>query len=302
MGHIKLHELGDEGNHSSSTLDKLNGLISDDNIASESNLNYISGEVSQVQSRIDSVSAKVATLSSGIWNSSYSTVMNNSGNWESGAADLTYISGKVDNNTSNINIVSGNLDNNTIKTDSVYSTTESNSSTWSLTANYDSEIGSLSSAIDNNTTTINNISNTSGEWDSCYSTVEANSASEWQNIFGTEYHYDSSESESSTTSNSWQNKITTIVNSLPTGTYRVGWYYETRTKTTTSSGLIRVLINGTDVSDISVENQDSTNYAAYSGFANTSDTNLSITIDYKSESSGKTTLIRKTRIEIWRLT
>ena len=66
-------------------------------------------------------------------------------------------------------------------TDNVYSTVESNSATWSLTANYDSEIASLSSNIDNNS---DNISIVSGDLidnnnltNDVYSTVESNSGS-----------------------------------------------------------------------------------------------------------------------------
>ena len=120
-------------------------------------------------------------------------------------------------------------------------------------------------------------------------------------LFGKRYLYETSESEDSTTSDLWQNKMTTTVSNLPSGEYRIGWYFETRTQDTGSSGLVRVRLNGTDISKVDVENKDGRNYSPYSGFYKTTDTDLTIRIDYKSETAGKTTRIKRARIEIWRI-
>jgi hypothetical protein len=45
-------------------------------------------------------------------------------------------------------------------------------------------------------------------------------------VYGTEFHEVESDSESSTTSSSWREKLELEVNNLPAGKYKIEWYFE----------------------------------------------------------------------------
>ena len=110
-------------------------------------------EVIQNTSHLQALSANVEDV--------YSTVESNSSQWGTGTGDTTgcTCSAEINSLSGSIDTLSGqtvwyaNTNDQKVaeisaNVDDVYSTVESNSSQWSLSANYDAEINSLSSQID----------------------------------------------------------------------------------------------------------------------------------------------------------
>jgi hypothetical protein len=112
----------------------------------------------------------------------------------------------------------------------------------------------------------------------------------------------SDESESSTTSQQWQEKLKLTTTSLPSGEYRIGWYFEIAQTNIADTVEARVELN--DVSELCgvvKEVKDTSDWIPISGFYH--DQSLSgvntIDIDYRQQ-KGSTAKIRRARIEIWR--
>jgi len=94
-GHGKLHGLGDIGDHSPSTLEELNNLISGDSLAASSDISTLSGDVAQNTSDISNISGDVI--------SNTSDIIDLSGDWSyADTAELIYspaASGYTENDT-----------------------------------------------------------------------------------------------------------------------------------------------------------------------------------------------------------
>jgi hypothetical protein len=125
-------------------------------------------------------------------------------------------------------------------------------------------------------------------------------------VFGSEFQEESSESESSTTSTSWQNMLDMDTPSLPSGLYRIGWYAEVRHSSTSGSVRARVELDGDSVTPylgyIEIEPQDTDNWYTFSGFGYlTLDGTHDIDMDYSRVGASGTSYIRKARLEIWRI-
>ena len=122
-------------------------------------------------------------------------------------------------------------------------------------------------------------------------------------IYGSEFQQSSSDSESSTTSTTFVQKMRMTTSSLPSGTYRIAWYYEWRLTITTNDFKAQVQINDTiTLMEHQQEPQDSGDdqYNNHSGFYySTGSGVLNIDIDYSSGSG--TAYIRRARLEIWRV-
>lgn len=116
----------------------------------------------------------------------------------------------------------------------------------------------------------------------------------------------SSDSESSTTSATYQQKLRLTTPSLLAGTYRIGWYAEVMQSSTTDDVFCRVQIDdATDAMEINIEIKDNTNYVPISGFYYATFGSAAvhdIDMDYRAESSPTTTsYIRRARLEIERV-
>jgi len=124
-------------------------------------------------------------------------------------------------------------------------------------------------------------------------------------VFGTYCAYNSSIAESTTTSNAYQQKLRITVSGLAVGTYRLGWYCEMRGGDLGSDFLMKIEQNDTTVlAETNIEPKDSTGYVPESGFAYVdllSNTAYNFDMDYRSETSGQTTYIRRARFEFWRI-
>ena len=125
-----------------------------------------------------------------------------------------------------------------------------------------------------------------------------------QSIFGSEFQEVSDESNDSTTSSTYQQKIRMTTSLLPTGKYRVGWFWEWNVSNSSADAEFRVQLNDTtDITNTVIESQDSVNYHPHSGFYYLDNVSgvQNIDIDYRINSGNGTITIRKARLEIWRI-
>jgi len=143
-------------------------------------------------------------------------------------------------------------------------------------------------------------------------TATSSTVAEWQDasggggVYGSEVQYNSSESYSSTTSTSWQQKLRLTTSSLPSGVYKIEWYYEWGYSSTSRDFKGRVQINdSTTIMEHREEPQDSGSdqYRPLCGFyyAESLSGVKNIDLDYCSGSSGYTSRIRRARLSIFRI-
>jgi len=123
-------------------------------------------------------------------------------------------------------------------------------------------------------------------------------------IFGKYYQFAKDDSESTTTSTSYVNKLRLTTPALPVGKYRIGWFWEYRRSSIANDWKGRVRLDeATDLSEINVEVKDNSNYFSASGFDEVefaSEATHTFDIDYGGETN-KTSYIRRARLEIWRV-
>lgn len=121
--------------------------------------------------------------------------------------------------------------------------------------------------------------------------------------FGAEFDEASSDSDSSTTSGTYQQKLRLTTSSLPSGSYRIGFYYEWN-KSGVTDFASRVQVNDTTtIMEAFEEAPDAgaDQWYARGGFGYYSGSGiLNIDLDYHAGGQNTAT-IRKARIEIWRV-
>jgi len=124
-------------------------------------------------------------------------------------------------------------------------------------------------------------------------------------IFGSEYGYDSSAPEFSTSSSGFVQAFTTTTASLPAGDYRINWYYNWRQSNSQDDFLCRLQIdNSTTIHEHRQEPKDASSDQRHvvCGFINTTLTSGTHTIDIDIAAPiGNTSYIRNMRIEWWRV-
>lgn len=116
----------------------------------------------------------------------------------------------------------------------------------------------------------------------------------------------SSDSGSSTTAATYQQKLRLTTPTLAAGTYRVGWYAELKDSSISDDVFCRVQIDdATDAMEVNIEAKDNTNYFPVSGFYYVTfgaDAAHNIDMDYRSETATSVTAyIRRARLEIERV-
>ena len=123
-----------------------------------------------------------------------------------------------------------------------------------------------------------------------------------QTVFGTQFNEVSSEIESQTTNNIYKEKLTMALTSLPSGKYRIGWYFEIKISSASASAKAKVEL---DDATILMETKDAFKHLGYAPISGISYQNLSndhdIDIDFCTDSKGKTATIRRARLEVWRV-
>lgn len=121
--------------------------------------------------------------------------------------------------------------------------------------------------------------------------------------FNNHHHEVSDVLLSSTTSTTYQNKLTLTTDSISSGKYRIGWVYEfTSSK---SNFIAQIIIDGsTELQNPNAGSGTKINaWTSASGFdyVNLTDGIHSISINYRSSKNNKQVNIRNTKIELWRI-
>jgi hypothetical protein len=123
--------------------------------------------------------------------------------------------------------------------------------------------------------------------------------------FAPSYQYAESLAESTTTSTTYQNKLTLTTPTLAAGDYRIAWGFDFSIDTNDRSIQYRVQVdNTTTLSEAQTYSSFAVDGANGSGFAKVTLTNAThfIDIDYRrSSASSSTVRIKNARIDIWRL-
>lgn len=125
-------------------------------------------------------------------------------------------------------------------------------------------------------------------------------------VFGSDFNYVVDETESSTNSTTYQQKLRLNADATVSGSYRIGYTFEWRgSKSNTEVG-IRVQIDDTETAFefSSRPIVDVNTWRSITGFYYEPELNSGthvIDADYRSANSGATAYIRKVRIEFWRV-
>ena len=131
--------------------------------------------------------------------------------------------------------------------------------------------------------------------------------------FGNGFENASSEAESSTTSQTWVNKLTHTTASILAGTYRIGYYAELRSVNVFYTKSVRLTLLASDSTsavdvlctrEFRYDNYITNQWSGVAGFAYRTLTAVPyiIDIDYRcGEALSYTTYIRNARIEFWRV-
>lgn len=124
------------------------------------------------------------------------------------------------------------------------------------------------------------------------------------NLFGSEFQEASSLGLSSTTSTTFQNKLTLVTPALPAGNYRIGWSYSWSYGSTGNDFEARVTLNAVDIMNHAQEPKDAgtDQLHRHTGFEYQAISGINtIELDYRTDSGGVTAWIQRARLEIWRV-
>jgi hypothetical protein len=121
-------------------------------------------------------------------------------------------------------------------------------------------------------------------------------------IFGTEYKYAEDNSESSTSSTSYIQKLRLTTDSVPAGDYRVGWSMDAKTSNKNKTVEFKIEVDDTTVLD--EDSTDLNNYTHHSGFDKITLASgvHTIDVDMKRTDSPASCYVRNVRLEFWRIT
>jgi hypothetical protein len=116
-----------------------------------------------------------------------------------------------------------------------------------------------------------------------------------------QYTYAESESESTTSQTSYQQKLRLTTASLPAGNYHVGWSFEISVDSNNKTAGCRVQIDDTTTICEFFQSPFSNEYSGISGFARVALTAGVHTIDIDYREITGITSIRRARLHIWRV-
>lgn len=126
--------------------------------------------------------------------------------------------------------------------------------------------------------------------------------------FGSSFSNAISEAVSSTTSTSWQNKLTLVTGTLPVGNYRVGFSYQWAQNKTSTEYNAQVVVTGTSINQTIFSQAQAplkqNYYDLVSGFMYgnlPTEQVLTITIDYSSSMGSTVAYIKNAMLDIWRV-
>ena len=112
------------------------------------------------------------------------------------------------------------------------------------------------------------------------------------------YEFIASDTESTTTSTSYQNKASLVFTPSTSDTWMIFGFAEYKGSSTSYSVLVRLTVDGTTEGDLTVEPNDTSDYQTFMTMktATLSAAQHTINIDYRSENSGATARVRNVRI------
>ena len=122
-------------------------------------------------------------------------------------------------------------------------------------------------------------------------------------VFGTEYQYVADETESSTTSASFQNKLTLTTPAIPEGDYRGDITFEVTNDSGDKPVVAQVTLDGIVFNESFYAPKFADEYIVKTSFATQHLTNATheIKVNFRATSEGGTAKIRKVRIDIFRV-
>ena len=122
------------------------------------------------------------------------------------------------------------------------------------------------------------------------------------------YYFTSDETEASTNSTSWTNRLTLTVSGTDPGEYRFGWYYEYKLNKAGKTLDVRISLNDDYINllhDVNLSMIQTNNYVSSAGFYHEtlSSGTYHIDVDWKIDSAlgGTTAYLRRVRLEFWRV-
>lgn len=122
--------------------------------------------------------------------------------------------------------------------------------------------------------------------------------------FGTYYQVAEAEAEATTNATTPQTRLTLSPTSLPSGTYRVGWFFNWSLSSSSYDFRAQVTVNGTQNAYMSQEPKDpgtDQNHPASGFFPIALSGSPTILLRFWCENSGTTAYIRNARLEFWRI-
>ena len=126
---------------------------------------------------------------------------------------------------------------------------------------------------------------------------------EWVLRFGSDYQFENDESESATTSTTFQNKLTLTTPSIPAGNYKITAHAEITNDSGDKPVVVQIVLDGSLTNDFFYAPKFEDEYLPFQSFASTA---LiagvhDIDIDFAATSEGGTAKIRRARLEIFRV-
>lgn len=122
--------------------------------------------------------------------------------------------------------------------------------------------------------------------------------------FGTYYEYASSDGESSTTSETYIEKLALTTQLLPAGRYRFEWQAEIQQPTNNKAMEVRARVDGTTVSESAQVTSGQPVWWAVDGFYSfvlAAPATVALDVYYKRLGNTGMAMIRRTRLHIWRV-
>lgn len=176
-------------------------------------------------------------------------------------------------------------------------------------ATFNCDIASHVGTVTNNGTINGNIGphiedNTTSELDIEKVLVpDGNRGVEWKPAFGGEYQFESDEPESTTTSETFQNKVTLTTPSIPAGNYRITSHAEITNDSGDKPVVVQIVLDASLTNDFFYAPKFEDEYLPFQSFvffALTAGVHV-LEIEFAATSEGGTAKIRRARLEIFRV-
>jgi hypothetical protein len=123
-------------------------------------------------------------------------------------------------------------------------------------------------------------------------------------IFGSYYAYAKSDGSSSTNSTSFVTKVSLTTDAVVSGTYKINWYSEMQRNSQANDMRYRIYLDGTtELCNINFELSDQSGWLPLSGYDVVTLTSGShtIAVQFCGETTGNTSYIRRSRVDISRI-